>query len=186
MTLRVLGISGSLRNASLNSALLRAAVDLAPATMRVEVFDGLRDVPPYDGDLDTDTPPTAVARLRHAIGSADALLLSSPEYNYGVPGVLKNALDWASRPVATTVLRDKPVAIMGASPGNFGTVRGQLALRQVLIPSGTHVVTRPEVLVFQAPARFDGGRLTDEVTAGLVTELLGNLALLYRNTATPS
>ena len=169
----VLGICGSLRAASLNAALLRAAADLSPAGVTVHLYEGLADVPPYNGDLDGQQPPGSVADLRERIRRADALLVSTPEYNYSIPGVLKNALDWASRPVASSVLRAKPVASIGAAPGNFGTVRAQLALRQVWLSTGSIPVTRPELHVFRAKERFDGdGTLTDPGTRQLLTELL--------------
>jgi chromate reductase len=113
--MRVLGISGSLRSGSHNTNLLRVAAQVVPPPHELEIFDGLRDVPPYDADEDTDPAPEAVKRLRDAIAEADAVLIATPEYNSSLPGQLKNALDWASRPLATSVLRNKPVAVVGAS-----------------------------------------------------------------------
>jgi chromate reductase len=176
--LEILGISGSLRANSHNTALLRAAAQLAADRgMNVSSYDRLRDVPPYDEDLDTDTPPGAVADLRARIRAADAVLIATPEYNYGVPGVLKNAIDWASRPAATSVLLRKPVAIMGAAPTNFGSVRAQHALRQSFLWIDSIVVGKPEVAVFRSHERFDErGNLTDDTTRSLVSGLLGALA----------
>lgn len=174
---RILGICGSLRSASWNARLLRAAVELAPAAMRIDVYQGLRELPPYDADHDTEDGPAVVADLRERIHAADGLLIASPEYNYSIPGTLKNALDWASRPAMTSVLRGKPVAIMGASPSGFGTVRAQLALRQLFLWTQSPVVRAPEVLVSRAPEHFDAaGRLTDEETAQRVTALLEELS----------
>ncbi|MEV6522917.1 NADPH-dependent FMN reductase [Longispora sp. NPDC051575] len=173
----VLGISGSLRAGSFNTALLRAARQLAPAGMTVELYEGLRDIPPYDGDTDTETPPEPVADLRRRISQADGVLFVTPEYNYSVPGVLKNAIDWASRPAGHSSLTHKPVAIMGASPGNFGAVRAQLALRQSFVWINARMVVQPEVMVFKAGERFDEhGTLTDTTTAALVRKLLDALA----------
>src|SRR5581483_5052719 len=120
VAMRILGISGSLRVGSHNTRLLHAAAGLLPDGVELELFEGLRDVPPYDEDADVEPAPAAVARLRAAIADADALLISTPEYNSSVPGQLKNALDWASRPRAAAALRDKPVAVVGASAGAFG------------------------------------------------------------------
>jgi chromate reductase len=176
--LEILGISGSLRASSHNTALLRAAVQIAAGRgMNVSVYDRLRDIPPYDEDLDTGTPPEAVAGLRARIRAADGVLISTPEYNYGVPGVLKNAIDWASRPAATSALLRKPVAIMGAAPTNFGSVRAQHALRQSFLWIDSIVVGKPEVAVFRSHERFDEqGNLIDGTTRSLVSELLGALA----------
>lgn len=169
----LLAISGSLRAGSFNSQLIDAARELAPAGMAIEVYHGLGAIPLYNGDLDTEVPPAPVADLRARIAAADGLLISTPEYNYGIPGTLKNALDWASTPPRSSVLRGKPVALMGASPSPFGTVRAQLALRQVFLWTGSPVVAKPEVYVFTAHERFDAdGRLADPGTANLVSGLL--------------
>jgi len=137
---QVLGISGSLRRDSHNSALLRAAGQLVQAQGGgFEVFDGLKTIPPYDEDDDIAGGPPAVARLRQAIADADALLFATPEYNSSIPGVLKNAVDWASRPRAATVLQNKPVAVIGASTGMFGAVWAQADLRKVLGATGARV-----------------------------------------------
>jgi chromate reductase, NAD(P)H dehydrogenase (quinone) len=175
--MRVCGIAGSLRKASYNRALLRAAMELAPAGMEIVAFDRLRDVPLYDADVEAAGDPEPVAALKTAIRSADALLVVTPEYNYGVPGVLKNAIDWASRPPTASVLNGKPAAIMGASPGRTGTARAQLALRQSFVFTQTLVMPGPELLVAEASKRFsEDGRLTDETTRRFVRELLERLA----------
>jgi len=173
VTLEVLGIAGSLRQGSYNRALLCAAVDLAPDGMRIEVWDRLREIPPYDADVEARGDPEPVADLKRAIASAGALLFVTPEYNYGVPGVLKNALDWASRPPGGSPLGGKPAAILGATPGQTGTARAQLALRQSFLFTNTPVLLRPEVLVNRATEKFDAdGNLTDEKTREYVGKLL--------------
>jgi chromate reductase, NAD(P)H dehydrogenase (quinone) len=174
--MKVLGISGSLRRGSYNTSLLGAAAGLLPDDVEFELWDRLKEVPPYDEDDDTEEAPAAVAAFREAIAGADAVLISTPEYNSSVPGQLKNAIDWASRPLATNPLRNKPVAVVGASTGAFGAVWSQGELRKVLAATGARVV-EGEVAVGHAPTRFDeGGRLVDEnlleqleeVVAGLV------------------
>jgi chromate reductase len=170
---KIFAISGSLRSGSFNTALVRAAQAVAPADVKVEVFEGLRDIPPYDQDADSDDPPGPVADLRARIRAADGLLIATPEYNYGVPGVLKNAVDWVSRPVATSPLKRKPVAVAGAAPGAFGSVRAQLSLRQSLLWTDSDVVSKPELMVFQAGLRFDAdGNLTDPQTRQVLGALL--------------
>lgn len=173
---KVLGFAGSLRQASLNRALLRAAVELAPPGMTIDTFD-LAGIPLYDGDVEAQGDPPAVAAFKDAVRAADAILVATPEYNYGVPGVLKNAIDWASRPPNRSVLNDKPAAIMGASPGGFGTTRAQLQLRQVFVFTRTLALPQPEVLVARAAEKFDAeGRLVDEKTREFVQGLLVALA----------
>jgi chromate reductase len=175
----VLGISGSLRRDSHNTKLLRAAADLLPGGVELELWDGLKDVPPYDED-DEVRPPAAVARLRAAIAGADALFIATPEYNSSVPGQLKNALDWASRPRATAALRNKPVAVVGASTGAFGAVWAQAELRKVLASAGARVV-EGEVAVGHAHERFDEhGRLTDENLREQLAEVVGTLVAEVR------
>jgi chromate reductase len=177
MPLTVCAISGSLRRASFNTALLRAAVELAPTDVEIRIFDGLRDLPHYDADLDGPNPPAPVVALKDAITSADALLIATPEYNYSIPGALKNAIDWASRPAGKSPLNRKPAAILGASTGLMGTVRAQLALRQSLLFTETYVLMKPEIMVTRAADKFDAdGRLTDETTRGLVRQLLEALS----------
>jgi chromate reductase len=170
--LHVLGIAGSLRAASLNRALLRAAEELAPESMEIRTFD-IAPIPLYNADVEAKGDPEPVAALKTAIREADALLIVTPEYNYGVPGVLKNAIDWASRPPAQTPLRGKPAAIMGATLGQGGTIRAQLQLRQAFVFTQTLALLQPEVLVTKAHEKFDKeGRLTDEPTRGLVKKQL--------------
>jgi len=160
--MKVLAISGSLRSASYNTQLLRAAEELFPPGVDFELYDGLKGVPPYDEEDDVQPAPPAVAALRLAIARADAVLVATPEYNSSVPGFLKNALDWVSRPVATNPLRNKPVAVIGASTGAFGAVWAQAELRKVLAAIGARVVDA-EVAVGHAPTRFDEhGGLEDE------------------------
>lgn len=181
-TIDVLTISGSLRADSFNSALLRAAPSLGPDAVRLEHYEDMGALPHYDQDRDTEDPPPTVAELRHRIRSADALLIATPEYNYGIPGVLKNLIDWASRPADDSCLARKPVAIMGASPSPFGTVRAQLSLRQCFLWTDSLVVAKPEVMVFDAASRFDEHReLRDDTTADLVGMLLRSLERLVRD-----
>jgi chromate reductase len=163
--MRILGISGSLRRDSHNTALLRAAAEMLPPGAELEVFDGLRDVPPYDADFDTpELQGPGVDALKRAIERADAVLIATPEYNHSIPGVLKNALDWASRPVSETVLRGKPAAVVGASTGLFGAVWAQAETRKVLAAIGAEVVDR-ELPVMQAHTQFDeeGALLDDDL-----------------------
>jgi chromate reductase, NAD(P)H dehydrogenase (quinone) len=160
--MRVLAISGSLRRDSYNTKLLRVAEELLPTVVQFELWEGLKAVPPYDEEDDVQPAPAAVAALREAIAAADAVLIATPEYNASVPGQLKNALDWVSRPPATNALRNKPVAVVGASTGAFGAVWSQAELRKVLATIGARVVDA-EVAVGHAPTRFDEqGRLLDE------------------------
>jgi chromate reductase, NAD(P)H dehydrogenase (quinone) len=174
--MRVLGISGSLRRDSYNSGLLRAAADVLPSGVELEVFDGLKAIPPYDADDDVDVAPAPVRELREAIAGADAVLIATPEYNASVPGVLKNALDWASRPHATNPLRGKPAAVVGTSTGMFGAVWAQSDARKVLSTIGARVVDR-ELPVPEAAERFDAdGRLRDPEVEAQLSELLVDLA----------
>jgi chromate reductase, NAD(P)H dehydrogenase (quinone) len=169
---KILGISGSLRSQSHNTNLLRAAAELLPPGVELELWDGLKAVPPYDQDDDVQPAPHPVAALRGAIAAADAVLFATPEYNSSVPGVLKNALDWVSRPLKTNALRNKPVAVVGASTGAFGAVWSQAELRKVLAAIGARVV-EGDVAVGHAPSRFDeNGRLTDGQTREQLAEVL--------------
>jgi chromate reductase len=174
--MHVLGISGSLRRDSHNTALLRHVGELFKAEgAEFEIYDGLRDIPPYDEDDDVENGPEAVARLRAAVAEADAVFFTTPEYNHSIPGVLKNAIDWVSRPLATTPLRFKPVAVIGASTGMFGAVWAQAELRKVLGATGARVV-EGEVPVGHAMNRFDeDGRLTDENLEDQIREVARNL-----------
>jgi chromate reductase len=178
--MRVLGISGSLRRDSYNSMLLRAAAELLPPGAELEVYDGLRAIPPYDADDDVFPAPAPVQELRDALATADAVLVATPEYNASVPGVLKNALDWASRPHATNPLRNTPAAVVGASTGMFGAVWAQADARKILQTIGARVLDR-ELPVAEADERFDAeGRLDDpdlrEVYAEILAELAENVA----------
>jgi chromate reductase len=160
--MRILGISGSLRRESDNTKLLRAAGKLLPPDVELVVFEDLEAVPPYNEDRDDDEAPLGVARLREAIADADAVLFATPEYNGSVPGQLKNAVDWASRPHRSAVLWGKPVAVIGASSGMFGAVWAQADLRKSLRVAGARVA-EAEVAVGRASSRFDeDGRLVDE------------------------
>jgi chromate reductase len=150
----ILAISGSLRRESYNRALLLAAAESLPAGVDFELFEGLKAVPPYDEDDDLEPGSLTVARLRAKIADADALLIATPEYNSSIPGQLKNALDWASRPIATSVLRNKPVAVIGVSTGAFGAVWSQAELRKILAASGARVLD-VELAVGHAAERFD-------------------------------
>jgi len=161
-TVQLLGIVGSLRAGSYNLALLRAAQDVLPEGMRLEIVT-LHDIPPYNADVQGQGDPEVVLDLKQRIADADAVLIASPEYNYSIPGVLKNAIDWVSRPPKLSPLRKKPVGIMGASSGESGTMRGQLALRQVFVFLDSYVMAQPELRVTNSGQRFDAaGVLTDE------------------------
>lgn len=172
--IRVLGLSGSLRRQSLNTALLRAAVELAPAGVSIEIVD-LSALPFYNKDIDGADAPAAAVELRARLKAADALLLASPEYNYSIAPVLKNALDWASRPYGQSVLEAKPAALLGVG-GGMGTSRAQYHLRQVGVFLNMHILNKPEIFVVNTPGKFDDtGRLADEPTRALVTQQLAAL-----------
>lgn len=174
--LRVLAFAGSLRAASYNRMLLRAAAELAPEGMLIEIVD-IGGIPLFNEDVEAAGTPPAVEAFRTAIRDADALLIATPEYNHGVPGVLKNAIDWASRPPRQSPLAGKPAAIFGASPGATGTARSQTQLRNSFVFTDTPVLPQPEVLVFRAHEKFDAdGRMTDEATRKFVRRLLEGLA----------
>jgi chromate reductase len=172
---RILGISGSLRRDSHNTSLLRAAAEAAGPDVELELYDGLKEVPPYDEDDDVHPRPLSVARLVSAIADADAVLFATPEYNASIPGQLKNAIDWVSRPVATNVLRNKPVAVVGASTGAFGAVWAQAELRKVLSTLGARVLDM-ELPVPHAHTRFEEGGLTDDEIRNGLGEALDALA----------
>lgn len=174
--LHVLGIAGSLRANSFNLALLRTAQKLVPPGMAIDIFN-IAGLPLYDGDLEEQGDPESVTSWKAAIKAADAILIVTPEYNYGIPGVLKNAIDWASRPPGKSALMEKPAAIMGATPGTGGTARAQLQLRQTLAATRVQVMVQPEIFVATAHEKFDKeGRLTDETTGKYVSKLLVALA----------
>jgi chromate reductase len=182
--MKVLGISGSLREGSYNTMLLRSAGELLPPGIELELYEDLKAIPPYDADDDVDTAPAApaaVQALRDAIAQADAVLVVTPEYNASIPGVLKNALDWASRPHASNPLRGKPAAVVGASTGMFGAVWAQAEARKVLTTIGARVLDE-ELPVAEAPGRFDAaGRLADAELRGAYAELLARLAEAVRD-----
>ncbi|HXD69852.1 MAG TPA: NADPH-dependent FMN reductase [Gaiellales bacterium] len=182
--MRILGVSGSLRADSHNTALLRCAARHLPDGVELEVWDGLRGVPPYDEDDDVDPAPQAVAAFRAALAGADAVLFSTPEYNSSIPGQLKNALDWASRPHATNVLRNLPVAVVGASTGAFGAVWAQAELRKVLGAAGARVVDG-EVILGHAHRKIDedGVLLDDEIREQLVEVISGLAGAVETRTA---
>lgn len=173
--MRILAISGSLREGSHNTALLRAAAGLVPDGVSLELFDGLATLPPYNGDHDHDQPPPAVAALREAIARADAILVATPEYNGSVPGVLKNAVDWASRPHRESALWGKTAAVVGASTGTYGALWAQADLRKALGTAGARVLDR-DLPVGRAADAFDiAGNLTDEALADRLSAHLGAL-----------
>ena len=159
--MRILGVSGSLRDGSFNTSLLRAAAKAAPDGVELELWEGLAELPLYAGDLDGDDAPESVRRLREAWGEADSILFATPEYNGSVPGGLKNAIDWASRPVRAGALNNKTVAVIGASTGQFGALWAQQDLKRILGTTGARVVGT-EIPVGRAHERFDNeGRLVD-------------------------
>ena len=173
MSIRVAGIVGSLREGSLNKGLLRAAAELAPAGMEIEIYTQLGDIPPYNDDVFMKGDPEPVADLKTFIGGTAALLISTPEYNYGIPGVLKNAIDWASRPAGKSALNRKPAALMGCSPGLGGTIRAQHSLRQSFVFTETHVMSQPEIKIPSAATLFDASaKLTDENTRQHIKKFL--------------
>ncbi|HXV86860.1 MAG TPA: NAD(P)H-dependent oxidoreductase [Gemmatimonadales bacterium] len=177
---QVLGFAGSLRAASFNRALLRAAQEMAPPGMVIQIFD-LAPLPLYNADVETAGFPEPVRQFQDRIRGADALLIASTEYNFSVSGVLKNAIDWASRPPTASPLSGKPAALMGASTSRMGSVRSQLHLRQVLGSTDTLVMTSPYVHVAQPKEKFDAaGRLTDELTRSQVKALLEALDVWAR------
>ncbi len=177
--LSVLGICGSLRRGSYNGAALRAARDLAPAGMTLEIAE-LDGIPPYNEDIRAAGLPPAVVALRARIAAADALLIATPEYNFSIPGVLKNAIDWASRP-PDQPFDGKPLAILGASPGRTGTARAQYHLRQCFVFLNAHLLNKPEVMIAGAKQIFgEAGRLTDEETRAHLARLLAALAVWTR------
>ncbi len=174
--MRVLGIAGSVRRDSHNARLLRHAAGRAPEGVEIEIWDGLKEVPPYDADDDVEPAPAPVARLREAIAEADGLLIATPEYNSSIPGVLKNALDWASRPRETTVLQNKPAAVIGATTGRFGAVWAQAETRKVLASAGARVVDL-DLPLARAHEAFDAvGALTSADLDARGMEVLEALA----------
>ena len=172
---QILGISGSLRKASYNTSLLRTASGLAPDGISIQIFD-LSPLPLYNDDLAKENLPSAVDDFRSSIKQSDGILIASPEYNYSFTGVLKNALDWASTEPLGNLLAGKPIAIMGASRGVFGTTRGQLHLRQVLIASNANVIQRPEIYIRRAQTVInEQGNLSDDYARKKIQSLLAAL-----------
>jgi len=176
---RILGISGSLRRDSHNTGLLRAAAEAAGPEVELVLYEGLKEIPPYDEDDDGHPRPASIARLNRAIATADAVLFATPEYNASIPGQLKNAIDWVSRPVATNVLRNKPAAVVGASTGGFGAVWAQAELRKVLAALGARVLDL-ELPVPHAHTRFEEGELTDDKIRTNLAEAVEALAAEIR------
>jgi chromate reductase, NAD(P)H dehydrogenase (quinone) len=172
--MRVLGISGSLRQDSHNTELLRAAATLLPSGVDFELYDGLRNIPPYDEDEESDAP-AAVTHLRERIALADAVLFATPEYNHSIPGVLKNALDWVSRPIESNTLRNKPVAVIGASTGMFGAVWAQAELRKVLSAIGATVIDRELPVPMADEIVRDREKLESSGTHSLIVGILSEL-----------
>ena len=179
----ILGFAGSLRKGSFNKALLRAAMELMPKDAKLEVFD-LEEIPPFNQDLETQMPKK-VKEFKAKIRAADAILIATPEYNYSIPGVLKNAIDWASRPYGDNSFEGKPVAVMSASIGMLGGARAQYHLRQTFVFLNMYPVNIPEVIVTFAPQKIDEkGRVTDETTRKFIRELLENLVAWTRTLKT--
>lgn len=175
--MKIVGISGSLRKGSYNTMALRAAQKLAPAGVTLEIAD-ISQIPLYNEDVRAGGEPEAVVQLKAQLRAADAVLIVTPEYNFSIPGVLKNALDWMSRPPEPP-LDGKPVAIMGASQGPLGTARVQYDLRKVMVFMNAFVVNKPEVFIGSAQTKFNAaGELTDEATAKIIGELLASLQRL--------
>jgi chromate reductase len=182
--LTILGIAGSLRRESLNRSALRAAQGLAPEDARLETFD-LLGIPPYNQD-DEKQPPAKVVEFKTRIRAADAILFVTPEYNYSIPGVLKNAIDWASRPYGDNAWQGKPVAVMGCSPGRLGSARAQYHLRQTFVFLDMYAVNQPEVMVANAAEKFDAaGNLTDDATRDRIRQLLESLVRWTRRLGEP-
>ena len=177
--IRILGIAGSLRRKSYNRAALRTAQQLAPEDAVIDIFE-LDGIPVFSED-DERQPPVKIVELKKRIREADAILFVTPEYNYSIPGGLKNAIDWASRPYGDSAWTDKPAAIMGASVGTLGTARAQYYLRQVFVFLNVHAINQPEVMIANAAQNFDAeGNLTNESTKNLMRQLLTNLVTRTR------
>lgn len=177
--IRIFGFAGSLRKESYNKGILRAAADLLPIETELEVFD-LEGIPLFSQELELN-PPVKVREFKEKIEAADALLIATPEYNYSIPGVLKNAIDWGSRPYGDSSFDEKPVAIMGASIGSFGSSRAQYHLRQSCVFLNMHLLNKPEVMIGNVNEKFDSsGNLADEKTKEIIKLLLANLAAWSR------
>ena len=179
MAIKILGIAGSLRKASFNKSALKAAQGLVPAGATLEVLE-LPDLPGFNQDNEK-SPPAAVTDMKAKIRAADAILLVTPEYNYSIPGVFKNAIDWCARPYGDSAWKGKPAAIMGASAGVLGTGRAQYDLRKVMVFLDMPAVNQPEVMISAAATKFDqSGNLTDETAKKLIGQLLANLCELAK------
>jgi chromate reductase len=183
--IKVLAISGSLRRNSHNTTLLRAAAELLPPPVELEFFDRLKAVEPYDEDADQGAGPAGARRLREAISSADAVLIATPEYNSSIPGQLKNAIDWASRPLSTNALWGKPVAVVGASTGMFGAVWSQAEARKALAASGARVIEQDLPIGHADEAFTDDGRLADVELRERYVEILDELVSLAEQLGEP-
>ncbi len=180
---RLVGIAGSLRENSVNRALLQAVSDLAPADVAVDILD-ISEIPLYNQDLDNDRErPASVEQLKSAIDAADGVLIATPEYNFGISGVLKNVIDWASRPAMRSPLRGKPVGIMGASPGALGTARAQEQLKTIILSTMANLFPHPGVVIGKSNEKFVDGELLDEVTAKFLTEYIAQFADYVRDFA---
>ncbi len=176
-TFHILGFTGSLRRGSFNKSLLHAAENLVPPGVQLEIYD-LEGIPPFNQDVLDEQPPEKVREFKEKVKAADALLIATPEYNYSIPGVLKNAIDWGSRPHGDNSFEGKPVAVMGASTGMLGTARAQYHLRQVFVFLNMHPVNKPEVMVTFAGDKIDkDGRVIDQKTRELIRQLLENLVV---------
>jgi chromate reductase, NAD(P)H dehydrogenase (quinone) len=179
----ILGIAGSLRKDSYNRSALSAAQQLVPSGAKLDIFE-LDGIPAFNQDQDQQPPPRVV-ELKSKVRAADAILFATPEYNYSVPGVLKNAIDWASRPYGDSAWEGKPVAMMGASVGTIGTARAQYHLRQIFVFLNMYAVNRPEVMIGNAAQKFDaGGNLTDQGTKDHIQKLLESLVTWTRKLKT--
>ncbi len=173
--IEILAFAGSLRKGSYNKALLRAAKELAPESLNIQIFD-LEGIPLYNADVEAQGDPKRVSEFKETIREAEGLLIATPEYNHGVPGVTKNAIDWASRPAKKAPLNEKPVGILGASPGMTGSARGQSQLRQAFEFTNSYCMPQPEILVSRAHEKFDEeGDLTDEATRKFLGKYLDAL-----------
>jgi chromate reductase, NAD(P)H dehydrogenase (quinone) len=183
--IKILGIAGSLRRASYNRAALREAQQLVPGDASLETFE-LNGIPGFNEDEERN-PPARVVELKARVRAADAVLFVTPEYNYSMPGVLKNAIDWGSRPYGDSAWTGKPVAVMGASVGVFGTARAQYHLRQSFVFLNMYPLNQPEVMIANAAQKFDAdGKLTDEKAKELIGRLLQNLVAWARKLQAPA
>jgi chromate reductase, NAD(P)H dehydrogenase (quinone) len=172
--IKIFGICGSVRTGSFNMKLLQKAGELLPEGCSLDIFDRLEEIPAFNQDKEGN-PPDAVVDLKRRIRAADAVLFATPEYNYSVPGVLKNAIDWASRPYGDSAWQGKTAAIIGASVGRLGTIRAQNHLRHMFVFLNMHAVNQPEVLVNYSESFDEHGALTNDTPVRLITDLLNNL-----------